>query len=55
MLFSKHISATIGQRLYSVIEQFYGLLGLPKMCGAIEGIHIKLWKKPTPWYIPTNY
>jgi hypothetical protein len=55
LLLSRYISTLIGKRLYSVIEQFHGLSALPNMCGAIDGTHIKLYKKPPQCYIPINY
>ena len=45
-LFSKFIQVPTGARLDGIIQGFKDLTGLPNMCGAIHGSHIRLWKKP---------
>lgn len=45
-LYPCYIGIPSGQRLLQTIQGFKELTGLPNMCGAIDGSHIRLHKKP---------
>ncbi|GLJ39502.1 hypothetical protein SUGI_0807160 [Cryptomeria japonica] len=45
-LYSKWIRMPNGQRMLQNIQGFKDLTGLPNMCGAIDGSHIKIHKRP---------
>ncbi len=46
-LFSKYISIPSCQHLKDVIVCFENLIGIPNICGAIDGIHILLANLPS--------
>ena len=54
-LFFRFIQVPTGERLQNVIQGFTDLTGLPNMCGAIDGSHIKLQKRPPLDRAPTDY
>lgn len=54
-LLSKHIQIPSGQRLKRIIADFRAGTGIDNMCGAIDGSHIKLYRKPPFWAIPADY
>ena len=54
-MYSHFFSIPQGERLTSIIVHFKNLIGLENMCGAIDGIHIRLVGEPPMSLIPTNY
>lgn len=45
-LYSKYVVMPAGRRLHRITQGFQAATGLPNMCGAIDGTHIKLCQKP---------
>ena len=45
-LFTTYIHTSTGDRLYDIMERFRNSMGLPNICGAIDGIHIPLARRP---------
>jgi hypothetical protein len=52
-LFDKYIKTPIGDRLLHIVQQFEDLIRLLNICGAIDGTHISLAKRPNRKYIVT--
>ncbi|MCO5548531.1 hypothetical protein L7F22_001991 [Adiantum nelumboides] len=50
-----YISIPFGEKLHNIIADFQTLTLLPNVCGAINGSHIKLAKKPNMEHIPAQY
>eukprot|EP01018_Ginkgo_biloba_P029127 Gb_19400 [translate_table: standard] len=50
-LYSNYIRIPSGQRLLQIIQGFKDLTGLPNMCGAIDGSHVKIHKRPSNEFI----
>ncbi|MCO5597746.1 hypothetical protein L7F22_051827 [Adiantum nelumboides] len=50
-----YISIPSGEKLHNIIADFQTLTLLPNVCGAIDGSHIKLAKKPNMEHIPAQY
>jgi hypothetical protein len=44
-----------GRRLKDIIRGFHRITKLPQICGAIDGSHVKLYKKPPTKYILADY
>lgn len=45
-IYPYYVRIPTGQRLQQIMQGFKELTGLPNMCGAIDGNHIKIHKKP---------
>ncbi|CAM6111088.1 unnamed protein product [Calypogeia fissa] len=54
-LYSKFVSIPSGERLTSAIAKFQDMTDIPNICGAIDGTHIKLWRKPRLQDVPKFY
>ncbi|CAM6100812.1 unnamed protein product [Calypogeia fissa] len=54
-LYSKYIRIPAGQDLLEIISAFRELTGLQNMCGAIDGSHVKIHKRPDKEYCSGNY
>jgi hypothetical protein len=54
-LYPQYISIPSGRRLKEVIRGFHHITKLPQICGAIDGSHIKLYRKPPQKYTLANY
>jgi hypothetical protein len=52
---NKHIEVPVGTNLKRIIARFKDGTGLNNMCGAIDGSHIKLYKKPASEYVSAQY
>jgi hypothetical protein len=46
-LFNKYISILLGQYLKDIITRFENLIGIPNICGVIDGTHIPLADFPS--------
>jgi hypothetical protein len=51
-LFGKYINMFLKMQPLRVIHQYQEFIGLPNICGAIDGIHISLIEKPSRGYTP---
>jgi hypothetical protein len=49
-LFDKYIKTSTKDRLLHIVQQFEDLTSLPNICGAIDGTHIPLPKRPNRKY-----
>lgn len=49
------MSIPSGARLASTIAKFEDMTDIPNICGAIDGTHIKLWRKPRLQDVPKFY
>ena len=54
-LLKTYISLHSGARLVNIIADFHNITGLPNMCGAIDGTHCKLNRKPPQSFTPGDY
>lgn len=54
-LYSKFIQIPTGQALLEIIAAFKEHTGLQNMCGAIDGSHVKLHKRPAKDYSSGDY
>ncbi|BBN11025.1 nuclease HARBI1 [Marchantia polymorpha subsp. ruderalis] len=54
-LYSKYIKIPSGETLAEIITAFKDRTGLQNMCGAIDGSHVKIHKRPDKEYSPGNY
>ena len=45
-LFITYIYTPVGDRLHDIMERFRNSMRLPNICGAIDGIHIPLARRP---------
>jgi hypothetical protein len=55
-LYNKYIQVPSGDRLRRIIARFREVTGgIDNMCGAIDGSHIKLARKPENKYVPGEY
>ncbi|KAL3688039.1 hypothetical protein R1sor_014348 [Riccia sorocarpa] len=54
-LYSKYVKIPSGEVLVGIISAFKELTGLQNMCGAIDGSHIRIHKRPDKNYTPGNY
>ncbi|KAG6543027.1 hypothetical protein Mapa_015523 [Marchantia paleacea] len=54
-LYSKFVSIPTGTKLANNIAKFQNLTNIPNICGAIDGTHIKLWRKPRLQDTPKFY
>jgi hypothetical protein len=50
-LFDKYTKTLIEDCLLHIIQQFENLIGLPNICGVIDGTHIPLAERPNRKYI----
>ncbi|KAI5066943.1 hypothetical protein GOP47_0017471 [Adiantum capillus-veneris] len=55
MLVRTHLETPSGRQLAKIIEDFQDITNLPNMCGAVDGTHIKLARKPHGDFFPTQY
>jgi hypothetical protein len=55
MLLHRHIFLPTGATLTRIIADFKSTTGLDNMCGAIDGSHIKLYRKPKAALVPDEY
>ena len=51
-LFTTYIHTPIGNRLHDIMERFRNSTQLPNICGAIDGIHIPVARRPRSDLIP---
>ena len=51
-LFTTYIHTPIGDRLHDIMERFRNSTGLPNICGAIDGTHIPLARRPRSNFTP---
>lgn len=54
-LFSKYVVTPTGDRLERIMNEFHEVTGIPNLCGAIDGTHIVLQRKPDRAYGPADY
>ena len=54
-LFSRFIQVPTSERLQNVIQGFTNLTSLSNMCGAVDGSHMKLQKRPHLDRAPADY
>ncbi|MCO5611410.1 hypothetical protein L7F22_065663 [Adiantum nelumboides] len=55
MLVRTHLETPSERRLAKIIEDFQDITNLPNMCGAVDGTHIKLARKPQCDFFPAQY
>ena len=54
-LYPQFIAIPTGRRLKDIIRGFHRVTKLPQICGAIDGSHVKLYRKPPTKYTPADY
>lgn len=54
-LLLKHIQIPSGTKLKRIIADFRSGTSIDNMCGAVDGSHIKLYRKPPFWAVPADY
>ena len=54
-LYPQFIAIPSGRRLKDIIRGFHRITKLPQICGAIDGSHVKLYRKPPTKYTPADY
>jgi hypothetical protein len=54
-LYPQFIVIPTGRRLKDIIRGFHRITKLPQICGAIDGSHVKLYRKPPTKYTPADY
>lgn len=54
-LYSKYVKIPSGEGLVDIMNAFKERTGLQNMCGAIDGSHVKIHKRPDKEYSPGNY